>query len=101
MVIGARGSARRVGCPELGRHAARGGKESPWARAKRAVAGDLFPLALCGARVPGAARGAVLHDCMNLFGPGPDMILLICSVGRRDDFINLSASGLPSGVIIK
>ena len=49
----------------------------------------------------GAAPGAVRHDFINLFGLGPEMILLICSGGRPDDFINLFGSGLPNGVIIK
>ncbi len=45
--------------------------------------------------------GAVPHGFINLFGLVPEMILLICSVGRPDDFINLFGSGCPNGDIIK
>ena len=45
--------------------------------------------------------GAGPHGFINLFGPSPEMILLICSVWHPDDFINLFGSGSSNGDIIK
>ena len=45
--------------------------------------------------------GTVPDDVINLFGPRPKTILLICSVGFPDGFINLFVSGSPNGDIIK